>query len=91
MKDARHPGGQLRKHEKGVNLFFKSKITPLCMSLATPISKFISNHAKVPLKEIKDMKIDRRKNAKTDDNLHVSLTTSNQSLLNLFNHQLQGL
>ena len=63
------------------------------MSLATPISKFISNYAKVLLKEIKDMKIDRRKkkkkNAKTGDNLHVSLTTSDQSLLKLFNNQLQ--
>ena len=42
------------------------------MSIATQINKFISNHAKVLLKEIKDMKIDRRKkkkkNAKTDDN-----------------------
>ena len=35
------------------------------MSPATPISKFISNHAKVQLKEIKDMKIDRRKIEKT--------------------------
>ena len=31
------------------------------MSLATPINKFISNHAKVLLKEIKDMNIERRK------------------------------
>ena len=43
------------------------------MSLATPINKFILNDAKIPLKEIKDMKIDCRdkknqKNMKTDDN-----------------------
>ena len=39
------------------------------MSLATPINIFISNHAKILLKEIKGMKIDRRKkHAKTDDN-----------------------
>ena len=39
------------------------------MSLATLINKFISNLAKILLKEIKDMKTDRReKNAKTDDN-----------------------
>ena len=29
------------------------------MSLATPNNKFVSNHAKILLKEIKDMKIDR--------------------------------
>ena len=67
MKDAHRPGGQLRKHEKGVNLFIKSKITPLCISLATLFSKFISNHAKVLLKEIKDMKIDRRKKKKCEN------------------------
>ena len=38
------------------------------MSIAQ-INKFISNHAKVLLKEIKDVKIDRRKkNTKNDDN-----------------------
>ena len=38
------------------------------MSLAIPINIFISNHAKILLNKIKDMKIDRRKkNAKTDD------------------------
>ena len=31
------------------------------MSLATLINKFVSNLAKILLKEIKDMKIDRRK------------------------------
>ena len=31
------------------------------MSLATPINIFISNHAKILLKEIKDIKIDRRR------------------------------
>ena len=61
MNDPRRPGGQLRKHDKGVNLFIKSKITPLFMSLATPINKFISNHAKILLKEVKDRKIDRQK------------------------------
>ena len=61
MKDARRLGGQLLKHNRGVNLFIKSKITPLFISLATPIKKFISNHAKILLKEIKDMKIDRQK------------------------------
>ena len=61
------------------------------MSLATPINKFISNHAKILQKEIKDMKIDRRKKkpTKTDDNLQVSLTMSDQSLLKLFNYHLQ--
>ena len=59
------------------------------MSLATPINKSISNHANILLKEIKYMKIDRGKNAKTDDNLHVSLTRSDQSLVKLFNHHLQ--
>ena len=34
------------------------------MSVATPINKFISNHAKMLQKEIKDMKIDRRKKKK---------------------------
>ena len=55
MKDARRPGGQLCRHNKGVNLFMKSKITPLFMSLATPINKFISNNAKILQKDIKDM------------------------------------
>ena len=60
------------------------------MSLATPINKFISNHAKILLKEMKDMKIDRgKKMRKTDDNSQVSLTTSDQSLLKLFNDHLQ--
>ena len=45
------------------------KIIPLFMSLATPNNKSISNHAKILLREMKYMKIDRRKNAKTDDNL----------------------
>ena len=39
------------------------------MSIATQINKFISNHAKVLLREIKDMKIDPwKKTTKTDDN-----------------------
>ena len=61
MKDARHPGGQLWKRDKGVNQFIKSKITPLFMSLATLINKFISTLAKIQLKEIKDVKIESRK------------------------------
>ena len=61
MKDARHPGGQLCQHDKGVNLFIKSKITPLFMSLVTPTNKFISNYVEILLKEIKGMKIDRQK------------------------------
>ena len=45
------------------------------MPIATPIKKFISYHAKILLKEIKDMKIDRRKeNAKIHDKKHVNLT-----------------
>ena len=32
------------------------------MPLATPINKSISNHAKILLKEIKDVKTDRQKN-----------------------------
>ena len=69
MKDARRPGSQLWKHEKVSYLFIKSKVTPLFMSIAIQINKFISNHAKVLLIEIKDMKIDRqKKNTKTDDN-----------------------
>ena len=62
MKDAHRPGGQLLKHDKGDNQFIRSKITPLFLSFATPINKFISNHANILLKEIKDMKIVRRKN-----------------------------
>ena len=61
MKDACRPGGQLRKHDKGDNQFIKSKITPLFMSIATLINKFISNLPKILLKEIKDMKTDRQK------------------------------
>ena len=41
MKEARRPGDQLWKRDEGVNLFIKSKKTPLFMSLATPINKFI--------------------------------------------------
>ena len=52
-----------------VNQFIKSKITPLFMSLATLINRYISNLAKILLKEIKDMKIDRKKKkVKTNDN-----------------------
>ena len=69
MKDARCPGCQLLKHDKCVNLFIKPKITTRFMSPATPINIFISNHAEILLKEIKEMKIDhQKKNAKTDDN-----------------------
>ena len=60
MQDACRAGGQLRKHDKSVNLFIRSKTTPLFMSLATQINKFILNHAKILLKEIKDMKIDHQ-------------------------------
>ena len=62
------------------------------MSIATQINKFISNHAKVLLKEIKDVKIDRRKKKKKRKPitiLQVNLTMSDQSLLKLFNHHLQ--
>ena len=52
--------------ESMINLFIKSKITPLFMFFATPINKLISNHAKILLKEIKNMRIDRRK--KTREN-----------------------
>ena len=37
------------------------------MSIATPIYKFISNHAIILLEEKKDMKINRRKCVKTRD------------------------
>ena len=37
------------------------------MSFATLINKFISNLAKILLKEIKDMKIDRREKKHEDD------------------------
>ena len=43
------------------------------MSLATLINKFISNHAKVQLKEIKDMKIDRRKKRGKPMTIYMSL------------------
>ena len=42
-------------------------MTPLFMSLATPINKFISNHAKILQKEIKDMKIDCREKKKREN------------------------
>ena len=38
MKDAHHPGGQLWKHDKGVYLFIKSKVTPIFMSIATQVN-----------------------------------------------------
>ena len=38
------------------------------MSLATPMNKFISNNVKILLKEIKDMKIDRKKKKKKCEN-----------------------
>ena len=92
MKDARRPGSQLWKHEKVSYLFIKSKVTPLFMSIAIQINKFISNHAKVLLIEIKDMKIDRRKKTRKPMTiLQVNLTTSDllKGLLKLFNHHLQ--
>ena len=45
------------------------------MSIATPIDKFLSNHAIMLLGEVKDMKMDRRqKKAKTHD-IKVSFDT----------------
>ena len=91
MKDARRPGGQLSKHDRGVNLVIKSKITPLFMSLATPVYKFISNHAIILLKEIKDEnRLPKKKKMQRPKTLKKArLTTSDQSLLKLFNHHFQ--
>ena len=101
MKDARRPGGQLSKHDRGVNLVIKSKITPLFMSFATPVYKFISNHAIILLKEIKDenrfppppkKKKKKKKKKKMQKPMTLKkarLTTSDQSLLKLFNHHFQ--
>ena len=46
------------------------------MSIATPVDKFLLNHAIILLEEVKDMKIDRpkKKNAKTRD-IKVSFDT----------------
>ena len=50
------------------------------MSIATQINKFISDHAKVLLREIKDFKIDRRKKTRKPMTiLQVNLTSSDQS------------
>ena len=72
-------------HETFVSNFFQPRQNT---ALATPVNIFISNHAKILLKKIKDMKIDHQKKPMT---IHVSLTTSDQSLLKLFNHHLQWL
>ena len=61
------------------------------MSLATLINKFISNLARILLKEKKDMKRDRQKKSENNDNSWVSLTMSDQSLLKLFKHYFQSL
>ena len=55
--------------------FIQSNITYFFITLATPINKFFSKHARIPLKEIIDMKIDRqKKTAKTYDAKQVNLT-----------------
>ena len=43
------------------------------MSLATPLNKFISNHAKILLKEIKDIKTDHRKKKQKPMTIHRSV------------------
>ena len=70
------PWRSIVKGDRLVNLFIYSKITPIFMSLATPINKFISNHAKILLKEIKYMKIyrsPRKKKTRKSMTLHRSV------------------
>ena len=56
------------------------------MPIATPIDKFISNHARILLEQIKDMKIDSWKCLKTHDT-KVSFD-DDPSLLKLFLHHV---